>query len=158
MIVQSNIKRTVDESLSRNALDNCIRADMYKIDLLFYHIYLRCYVLLSGTFPTARPLPPPAALSEAYRKMSLPSFPVSCGSNGFTFNSITTDRRTDRISECIRKSVISLPCFTFFPSVFRHFIGIFLFQFVCQIRITHTVHIGNTVPNQLIDFGMIKEI
>ena len=81
------IQRTVEESLSRNALDNIIRADLYhslgtaitnydqrlpepqgklaqewafvgrqkeiiisgktrKIDLLFYHIYLRCYVVL----------------------------------------------------------------------------------------------------------------
>ena len=76
------IQRTIDKGLSRNALDNCIRSDMYhtigsavtnfsvqlpapqgnwprnclkemiisgktrKIDLLFYHIYLRCYVVI----------------------------------------------------------------------------------------------------------------
>ena len=38
------------------------------------------------------------------------------------------------------------------------FLLIFLFQFLCQIRITHAVHIGNTVTNQLINLGMIKEL
>lgn len=41
---------------------------------------------------------------------------------------------------------------------FLLFCLIFLFQFFCQVHITHAVHIGNTITDQLIDLGMIKEI
>jgi len=68
------IKRTIERGLSRSALDDCIRADLFhtsgaaltnfsekllnahrkiaqeilksNYDLLFYHIYLRCYVVI----------------------------------------------------------------------------------------------------------------
>ena len=42
--------------------------------------------------------------------------------------------------------------------LYRHFLGIFLFQFLRQIRIAHAVHIGNTITDQLINQWMIKEI
>ena len=35
--------------------------------------------------------------------------------------------------------------------LYRHFLGIFLFQFLRQIRIAHAVHIGNTITDQLIN-------
>ena len=39
----------------------------------------------------------------------------------------------------------------FFPAVF-------LFQFFCQVRIAHTVHIRYSLPGQLIDLGMIEKV
>ncbi len=38
------------------------------------------------------------------------------------------------------------------------FLVIFLFQLFCQVRIAHAVHIRYSVPNQLIDLGMVEEV
>ena len=42
-------------------------------------------------------------------------------------------------------------------SVILYFICILLFQFFCQIHITHTMHVRHTITNQLIDLWMIKK-
>lgn len=78
-----------------------------------------------------------------------------------------------RFKSCITLSVSMLPLSSFrifpfarsSPAVLTSitplalfFLSVFLFQLFCQVYIAHTMHIRYTVPNQLIDLGVVEKI